>query len=77
MILSVGNFGNHQPEKFIKNLEICKENICGSIMDDQTIFSVVHSNFLYDSETYDLMKLNNLSKILVSSQFKLYALYSN
>ena len=23
----------------------------------QTIFSVVHSNFTYDSETYDLMKL--------------------
>ena len=42
----------------------------------QTIFL---RNFTYDSEASDLTKFHfeTLSEILISSQFKLYTLYSN
>ena len=66
------NFGSHQPEKCIKTSKICKGKICGRVLLlAKNIFVVVHSNFSYDSETYDLMKLyvESLLEILVSSQF--------
>lgn len=43
------------------------------------LFFPVHSNFTYDFEAYDVMKLcfKNLLEILVSPQFKLYTHYSS
>ena len=42
-------------------------------------YFAIQSNFIYDSEAHDVMKLyfETLLQILVSSQFKLYTLFSN
>ena len=53
MVLSV-NFGNQHPEKFSRNL---RRISVAEFHHSQSIFSVVHRNFTYDSETYDFMKL--------------------
>ena len=60
----------HQyPEKLIKISEICKENLYGGVSLQSNHSFVVHSNFTYDSEAYDLMKLyfETLLEILLSS----------
>ena len=51
------NFENHHAEKLTQISEICKENICGRVSLKSNHFFAVHSNFTYDSEAYDLMKL--------------------
>ena len=37
--------------------EICKEKYCGGVPLQSNHFVAVDSNFIYDSEAYDLMKL--------------------
>ena len=62
-----------------KSQKVATKNICGRVSSYSNHFFAAHSNFTYDSEAYDLMKLyfETFFEILASSQFKLYTLYSN